>query len=198
MNAKTGKFGVKNLILIGGVIFSMHFGGASMIWHDIGQESVQVFLQLYGIFNSIIGSIGIYCFIQRERKLYQITQRVSRFAAIFVDNDACSRPLFAIRWVQRMMLLYKFPISNRIIDSGIYIFHCLLFGRLLFIQNQIRLIKWENYYFNIADSGCRNLIKGLYSYYPSAAKPVSLHLRFVEGYATLPCALIYERLLFQT
>lgn len=212
MNAKTGKFGVKNLILIGGVIFSMHFGGASMIWPMTwGQESgTSVLAAFIGIFLTalLVPLLGYIALSRGKGSFYQITQRVSpRFAAIFCGlTMLVLGPLFAIPRMSAAAWDAFVQISGFQTESLIPVFIFSIVYYLVvywFIAQKSDTVdkmgKLLTPILLIAVAGI--LIKGLL--FP-LSKPVekvfsqpAFAYGFVEGYATLelPCALIYATII---
>jgi LIVCS family branched-chain amino acid:cation transporter len=82
------KISIVKMILMGGVVFSMHFGGSSMIWPMTwGKESgLNIFSAYSGIFLTalLFPLLGYIAIIRSEGTFFQITQRVSnKFALIF-------------------------------------------------------------------------------------------------------------------
>lgn len=212
LEMKENKLSIIKLFLLGGVIFSMHFGGASMIWPVTwGQESGEsVFIAFIGIFLTalLFPFLGYVALSRGKGTFYQVTQRLSpKFALIFCSiTMLVLGPLFAIprmsaaAWDAFLQISGFSPTSliPAFIFSFIYYLVVYWFiasksdtvdkiGKILFPVLLVAVvgILTKGLLFPLSQPVAQSYTQPAFAY------------GFIEGYATLelPCALIYATMI---
>lgn len=205
---------LSKIFLIAGVIFSMHFGGSSMIWPMTwGQESgTSVFSAFTGIFLTalLFPLLGYLALSRGKGTFYQVTKRIStKFAKIFCGATMLVLgPLFAIPrmsaagWDAFLQLTGYKPSNIVPITIFSVIYYLLVYW---FISKKDDTVdKISKYLFPVLVlTVITIMVKGLTTNLSAPIRKIydqpSFVYGFKEGYATveLPCALIYATMIIQ-
>ena len=215
MKEDVQKLSIGKMLILGGVIFSMHFGGSSMIWPMTwGQESgSDVFIAFIGVFFTalLFPLLGYVALARGKGTLYQVTKRIStKFAKIFCGIIMLVLgPLFAIprmsaaAWDAFIQLTGYQP--NNFIPITIFSVMYYLLVYWFISKKDDTVDKVSKYLFPILVIAVIAIIgKGLLT--PLSSMTMKTYelpafvYGFTEGYATLelPCALVYATIIIES
>lgn len=196
------------LFLMGGALFSMHFGAASMIWpmtwgQESGSSVLIAFLGVYltGIFFPLLGYIAL---SRGKGTFYSISSRVSnRFANIFCSiTIIVLGPLFLIprmsaaAW-EAFLQITNFEPSS-ILPALVFsiIYYIIVYW---FVSNKEKTVDKLSkillpiLLITVIGIFAKGFISPLASWRPKVYEEQPFVYGFLQGYATmeLPCALIF-------
>ncbi|MGL6105745.1 branched-chain amino acid transport system II carrier protein, partial [Romboutsia sp.] len=214
MNKTEQKLSIVKLLALGGVIFSMHFGGSSMIWPMTwGKESgSSVLISFIGVFFTalLFPLLGYVALARGKGSLYQVTKRISiNFANIFcgiimlvLGPLFCIPRMSAAAW-DAFTQLINYKQDNLLAIS--------IFSITYYLITYWFIFKKDNTVDKVSKLLCPILLvaviiiigKGLMTPLgPMADKTFQIPAfvyGFTEGYATLelPCALVYATIVIE-
>ena len=199
---------INQLFLMGGALFSMHFGASSMIWpmtwgKESGSSIFPAFLGVYltGVFFPLLGYIAL---SRGKGTFYSISTRVSKnFANIFCSiTIIVLGPLFLIprmsaaAW-EAFLQISNFRPSNILPALIFSIIYCIIV--YWFVSSpektvdKLGKILLPILLITVAGVFIKGFISPIASWKPKVYDSPAFVYGFLQGYATmeLPCALIY-------
>lgn len=202
------KLSIGTLLLMGGALFSMHFGGSSMIWpmtwgKESGSSVLVAFAGVYltAIFFPLLGYIAL---ARGEGTFYMISSRVSKkFASVFCGiTILVLGPLFVIprmsaaAWDAFLQVSGYEPPNFFPIAFFSIVYYALVYW---FISNKSKTIDKLSkillpiLLLTVAGIFVKGFISPLSSQIGKAYSQPAFVYGFLEGYATmeLPCALVF-------
>lgn len=205
---RENKLSIGKLFLMGGALFSMHFGGSSMIWpmtwgKESGSSVLTAFIGVYltAVFIPLLGYVAL---ARGEGTFYQISTRVSkRFAKVFCGlTILVLGPLFVIprmsaaAWDAFLQITGYSP--NTLIPVILFsiVYYFLVYW---FISNKDKTIDKISKFLlpillvTVAGIFIKGFINPLATQVPKSYSQPAFAYGFLEGYATmeLPCALVF-------
>lgn len=208
MNMKEKQISAGKLMLMGGALFSMHFGGSSMIWpmtwgKESGSSVLVAFLGIYltAVFFPLLGYVAL---ARGEGTFYQISQRVSKkFAKLFCGiTILVLGPLFVIprmsaaAWDAFLQISGYNPKSfiPALVFSVIYYMVVYWFmANKSETVDKLSKILFPILLVTVIGVFTKGFISPPSSWVPKSYSQPPFTYGFIEGYATmeLPCALVF-------
>ena len=208
MDTKSKQISTGKLLLMGGALFSMHFGGSSMIWpmtwgKESGNSVLVTFLGIYltAVFFPLLGYVAL---ARGEGTFYQISERVSKkFARIFCGvTILVLGPLFVIprmsaaAWDAFLQITGYNPKSIIPALAFSVIYYIVVYW---FMANKsdtvdkLSKILFPILLVTVIGVFTKGFISPPSTWVPKSYSQPPFSYGFIEGYATmeLPCALVF-------